>query len=454
MKLKTFTVERPLEILSDGQVEMIHSTTLDILETAGLTFEHERAVEVLDGAGCRVEGKERRVFFPPHLVEDCLRKCPSSFKVHSRDPERSIRFGGRSLHFMPWAAMDAVNLQSGARVVASIADETNAVRVLDSLDVIHAHYGAYFNLQGVDPMMSMPVKTSIGLRNSSKLQATVAGFDWDLWQIKMAQATNQEMIGTPTGSPPLTWSEPVVESVFRYVEAGFPVFPTSGQVFGGSSPATLAGSLALNNAELIAILVLTQVLAPGHRFVASDYSQPLDMRSGQALLGAVENAVTGMAFTQMWRHYGIPCALAANGSDSKLPDYQCASEKAMNIVTQCMAGPSLFLSGGSIYDEHTWSPVVMLMDAEVIEMVGRIISGMEVSEETLAGDLIRQVGPIPGYYLDKKHTRDWWSKEQYIPTLADRQSHAEWESSGAKSMLDRAEERMIEILDKSIGHTS
>ena len=231
------------------------------------------------------------------------------------------------------------------------------------------------------------------------------------------------------------------------MEAGFPVFPTSGQVFGGSSPATLAGSLALNNAELIAILVLTQVLAPGHRFVASDYSQPLDMRSGQALLGAVENAVTGMAFTQMWRHYGIPCALAANGSDSKLPDYQCASEKAMNIVTQCMAGPSLFLSGGSIYDEHTWSPVVMLMDAEVIEMVGRIISGMEVSEETLAGDLIRQVGPIPGYYLDKKHTRDWWSKEQYIPTLADRQSHAEWESSGAKSMLDRAEERMIEILD-------
>jgi trimethylamine--corrinoid protein Co-methyltransferase len=446
MPLKTFTVERPLDILGEGQVEMIHAATLDILETTGLVFEHERALEVLSGAGCRVDRETRRVRFPPHLVEESLRKCPSSFSVCSRERRNDLRFGGRSLHFMPWAAMDAVDLVTGARVVPTTENEIEAVRLMDALDVVHAHYGAYFNFEGVHPMMSMPVKTSIGLRNSSKLQATVAGFDWDLWQIKMGQATGQEMIGTPTGSPPLTWGEPVVESVFRYVEAGFPVFPTSGQVFGGSAPATLAGALALNNAELIAILVLTQVLSPGHRFVAADYSQPLGMRTGQALLGAIENAVSGMAFTQMWRHYGIPCALAANGSDSKLPDYQCASEKAMNIVTQCMAGPSLFLSGGSVYDELTWSPAVLLMDAEVIEMVGRVIAGMQVSEQTLAVELIRQVGPIPGYYLDKEHTRQWWAREQFIPTLADRQSHAEWEASGAKSMLDRASERLEELL--------
>lgn len=446
MPLKTFTVEKPVDILSEGQVARIHAATLDILETTGLVFEHARALEVLDGAGCRVDKATRRVRFPPHLVEACLRSAPSSFTVRAREEKHNLRFGGRRLHFMPWAAMDAVDLASGRRVVPTTAQEAEAVRLMDALDVVHAHYGAYFNFAGVHPMMSMPMKTSIGLRGSSKLQATVAGFDWDLWQIKMGQATDQEMIGTPTGSPPLTWGEPVVESVFRYVEAGFPVFPTSGQVFGGSAPATLAGALALNNAELIAILVLTQVLAPGHRFVASDYSQPLGMRTGQALLGAIENAVTGMAFAQMWRHYDVPCALAANSSDSKLPDYQCASEKAMNLVSQCLAGPSLLLMGGSIYDELTWSPVVLLMDAEMIEMAGRVLAGMQVTDETLAVDLIRQVGPIPGFYLDKQHTREWWAKEQFVPRLADRQSHAEWEAAGSRSMLDRASEQLQEIL--------
>jgi hypothetical protein len=166
---------------------------------------------------------------------------------------------------MPWAAMDALDVKTGARIVPTLQDEADAVRVLDALDEIHTHYGAHFNFEGVPPVMSMPLKTAIGLNNSSKLQSAVSGFDWDLWQVKMGQATDQDLIGTPTGSPPLTWGEPVVESVFRYAEAEFPVFPTSGQVFGGSAPATLAGALALNNAELMSIMVLTQLLNPGNR---------------------------------------------------------------------------------------------------------------------------------------------------------------------------------------------
>jgi trimethylamine--corrinoid protein Co-methyltransferase len=322
----------------------------------------------------------------------------------------------------------------------------DAVRVLDALDEIHTHYGAHFNFEGVPPVMSMPLKTAIGLKNSSKLQSAVSGFDWDLWQVKMGQATDQDLIGTPTGSPPLTWGEPVVESVFRYAEAEFPVFPTSGQVFGGSAPATLAGALALNNAELMSIMVLTQLLNPGNRFAAADYSQPLCMRTGHALLGAVENALTGMAFAQMWRHYGVPCALAANASDAKVPDYQCSYEKAINLVTQCMAGPNLFLSAGSVYNELTWSPAVLVIDAEVYNMVGRILEGIDVTNETLAVDLVREVGPIPGYYLDKEHTRKWWAKEQFIPALADRQPHEEWIRTGSKTILDRAIERVQEIL--------
>lgn len=444
MKLRSISVERPLEILTSSQVERIHSATLDILERTGVVFEHEKAIDVLHDAGCRIDGK--RVRFPPHLVEDCLRRCPSSFSVKTRHPDHDLRFGGRELHFMSWGAMDAVDLETGARITATLDDEVRAVRLLDSLDIIHAHYGAHFRFEDVAPVMAMPIKTAIGIRNSTKLQSAVSGFDWDLWQIKMAQATGQELFGTPVASPPLTWDRAIVDSVFRYTEVGLPIFPTSGQVFGGSAPATLAGALAMNNAELISILVLTQVLNPGNRFAASDYSQPLGMRSGQALLGAIENALAGAAFTQMWRHYGIPCALAANSSDSKLPDYQCATEKAMNAVVQCMAGPNLYLSAGAVYDELTWSPIVLVMDAEVYGMIARVLQGIEVTDDTLALDLIRQVGPIPGHFLDREHTRRWWTKEQFVPQLADRAAHPEWVQAGSKSMIDRARERMEHLL--------
>ncbi|MBW1884396.1 MAG: trimethylamine methyltransferase family protein [Deltaproteobacteria bacterium] len=197
MPLKKFTVEKPFEILSEAQVEMIHCATLEILETTGLVFEHDKALEVLDGAGCRVERASRRVYFPPHLVERSLRSCPSSFSVRTREPHNDLRFGGRTLLFMPWAAMDATDLATGARVVPTTEAETEAVRLMDALDVVHAHYGAYFNFEGIHPMMSMPIKTSIGLRNSSKLQSTVAGFDWDLWQIKMGQARARRCLARP-----------------------------------------------------------------------------------------------------------------------------------------------------------------------------------------------------------------------------------------------------------------
>jgi trimethylamine--corrinoid protein Co-methyltransferase len=141
MALEKFTVAHPINILTEGQVEMIHAATLDILETTGLVFEHEQALKVLDDGGCNVDHKQRRVRFPARLVEDCLRRCPSSFSVRARESKHDLRFGGRTLYFMPWAAMDALDVKTGARIVPTLQDEADAVRVLDALDEIHTHYG-------------------------------------------------------------------------------------------------------------------------------------------------------------------------------------------------------------------------------------------------------------------------------------------------------------------------
>ena len=445
MTLKGYTVENPIDILTEDQIERIHHTTLEILEQTGARFEQEKALEVLDDAGCMVDHEDQMVRFPPALVEDCIGKCPSSFVYRAREAKNNVRMGGNRVYFGPWVAMNKGNPETGDRIRPTRQQAAEAVRIVDALDRVHFGYGVYFDLRDVDPIMQIPTKQAISMRNSSKLGFGLTDYDCDIWEIKMAQATNQELVGGPTCSPPLTWSKGVMDSVFRYLEVGFPIWPMGGQNYGATSPATLAGSLALNNAETLSMLVLVQVVNPGNRFLAYNYSQPLSMRTGQPLFGAIEKGINGMAFAQLYRHYGIPRG-ALNSSDSKTADYECGYEKGMTTLLNALSGNNFISVGGGVYDELTWSPEVLVMDNDVFGMIGRVIEGIEVTDETLAVDLITETGPIPGHYLTKAHTRKWWMHELFMPDIPDRRSHQEWLEAGSRTNLERARERVEEIL--------
>lgn len=445
MTLRGYPVRRPIDILTKSEVERVHSGTLEVLEETGVVFEHKRALEILADAGCKVDFKKQRARFPSYLVEECIRKCPSSFTLKAREAKNDLRLGGHTLHFAPMIGMDTVDVDTGKRRSPTLQDAADAIRVMDALDELHLTIAPYFNLEGVPPMMVFPTIMSIILRNTTKATVGVTGYDADIWVIKMAQATNQEIAGNATSAPPLTWGEGIITSTLRYIEAGFPILPISGLNFGANAPATIAGSLVLNNAELLSLIVLTQVVSPGHRCWAANYSQPLDMRTSQPILGAIEKGLCGMAFAQMWRHYGLP-PLCMVSSDAKVPDYQCAYEKTMSLVVQSLAGYNVLAAAGVVYDELMHSPIVTVMDCDIIGMIGRLLEGIKVSDETLAVDLIKQVGPIPGHYLNTAHTRKWWKNELFMPKLADRHSYPEWVSSGSKNIVQRAKERVAEIL--------
>jgi len=171
----------------------------------------------------------------------------------------------------------------------------------------------------------------------------------------------------------------------------------------------------------------------------------MDMRTSVPILGAIEKGIAGMGFAQMWRHYGIPSWCKAS-TDAKTPDYQCGYEKALSSMIQTLAGPSVFCSAGSVYDELLWSPVVLVMDNDMYGSIGRVLKGIDVTEETLAVDLIKKVGPVPGHYLNTAHTRAWWRHELFMPALADKLSHPEWIQAGSKTIVQKAKERVQEIL--------
>ena len=134
--------------------------------------------------------------------------------------------------------------------------------------------------------------------------------------------------------------------------------------------------------------------------------------------------------------------------NAKLPDFQSGYEKALGAIISALSGGNLLQLHGGVMGELSAHPVQAVLDEDIAGIVGKFISGVEVNEETIAFDLIKKVGPVPGHYLSTKHTRKWWKIAQFMPKSADRTSnYKEWESRGKKTTIDLAKERVTEILN-------
>ncbi|MFC1955131.1 trimethylamine methyltransferase family protein [Chloroflexota bacterium] len=231
------------------------------------------------------------------------------------------------------------------------------------------------------------------------------------------------------------------------MEAGLPMDAHFSPAFGGTSPATIAGSLVAGNSEMLSSVVLYQLIRPGTRVLAFyTISGPLNMKTGNLAFGDIGASLAQAAVNQLWRRYGLPVLNCAGGcSSSKSPDYQCAYEKAVPTLISALSGANLISFHGCIYGEVSYHPVQAILDDDVAGMIGRFLEGIAVNDETLAVDLINDVGPM-GHFLDKDHTLKWWKLEQFMPRASDRLSYPRWVERGKKSCLDYARERMKEIL--------
>ncbi|RPI47982.1 MAG: trimethylamine--corrinoid methyltransferase, partial [Chloroflexi bacterium] len=193
-------------------------------------------------------------------------------------------------------------------------------------------------------------------------------------------------------------------------------------------------------------LVLAQAINPGIPVNYTTYGGVLDARSGSHSFGAPELGLYNAAAAQLSRWYGIPNNLVTGISDSKVPDAQAAYEKALTTVLPCLAGAdSTSLIGGELDFGLSASYEQLVIDDEIAGQILRLVRGFEVNEETLALDVIREVGP-GGHYLDSRHTRKHFREELWLPRLADRRPWDVWQADGAKDAVMRARERVEELL--------
>jgi trimethylamine--corrinoid protein Co-methyltransferase len=245
---------------------------------------------------------------------------------------------------------------------------------------------------------------------------------------------------------PLTHDERNTYTLMEFARHRLPVMMGVEAQAGATAPITIAGTLVQTNAESLSSLTIAQLTNPGTPLIYLCISTVTDMKTGSIALGAPELALIGAGAAQLAQYYRLPYVSPGGCTDSKAPDEQAAYEKAMSAILVTLAGGNTgFRHAGLIDSSLTASFEQLLIDDEFIGKMKRMLQGIVVNRETLATEVIREVGP-GGTYLSHKHSRDYFRKEHFIPWLSDRRSHSSWLADGGRDLKEVARERAKQIL--------
>jgi trimethylamine--corrinoid protein Co-methyltransferase len=247
-------------------------------------------------------------------------------------------------------------------------------------------------------------------------------------------------------STPLKHSETATSKLLYMAEQSLPIVHSPAPMMGGTAPATMAGGLALGNAEVLSSLVMHQLKRPGAPFVYGSGLHHLDMRTTISVYSAPEFELARVAVAELGRFYGLPTWGYAGHSDSCVMDEQAAADATFSVLVSVLAGSNLVHDVGYLEAGLTTSPEMIVFTAEMIDVMRRFMSGISLTAEDLAMDVIHQVGP-GGEFLSTDHTlahfRDFWE-----PHLFSRQRARDWIGTGRKRLGDRLKERTVQILDE------
>jgi trimethylamine--corrinoid protein Co-methyltransferase len=237
-----------------------------------------------------------------------------------------------------------------------------------------------------------------------------------------------------------------VEKILYAAETGIPAIYTPCIMCGGTGPVTLVGTMVQALAEYLVGVVLAQLARKGAGVIMGGVNSPMDMATSILSYGAPELALVSACMTDIAKWLGVPMFSTAGCSDSKALDLQAAIEATLSVTIAALSGANLIHDVGYLESGLLGSFDMLVMADEVIGMAKRILSSVQVTPETLAVDVIDQVGP-GGHYLTQEHTRRHFRSETWFPTLMDRQMRRAWEAGGSQTMADRVRTRVIDILE-------
>lgn len=443
--------------LTDEQVRRIHDAALTVLEHTGIEVMPSPCREVWRKAGARIDEERNRVYIPRRLVEVGLSAAAREVRLCGQTPEFDLTLGGARVYMGTGGAAVKVLDLDGAVRESHLQDIFDIGRMVEALDNIH------FYLRPVVardiPVEALDVNTYYAalaatrkhvmgnsfnphdVREVVRLASMIAGGSEALRARPFISWTNCWTVS------PLRYAPETVQVLDEIVVQGMPVAISSAPQAGATSPATLAGTLVQLTAEQLSGITYINLMSPGHPVLMGFVPSVADLRTGAFSGGSPEFALMNAAAAQMAQHFGLPVYDSSALSDSKVPDVQAGYEKGISSATAALAGANfIHHSAGFLESLLTVAYEQYIIDDDINGSVMRLVRGIEVTDETLAVDVIHQVCNGEGHFLGHPQTIERMNTEYYYPHTGDRRTRADWESAGALDMRERAKKRARELL--------
>ena len=452
-QLPIATLQPKMQMLSDEQIKGIHDTSLDILARTGLVMKNERARQLLLDAGAwEADG---RIMLPEFLVTDALASAPSRLPLYNRLGAQTMPLESGKVYFGSGSdCIYTMDLEAGERRQARSEDVRRFAHLCDGLEQIDftMSMGNPCDVPTLDIYLHEFIAMIRGSTKPTCYTANNRQDMEDVYRIACAVAGGErELIEKPflilyaESISPLLYPDESVDKLLFCAEKGLPVtYPPSPNT-GGGGPITLAGALALGNAECLVGLVLTQLVRRGTPFLYGMNIAALDMKSAIVSYGAPEWPTAMAAWCDLARTYDLPTWGAAGATDSKVVDAQAGIEATASIMTALLSRCSLVHDVGYIESGMTSSMELLVIADEIIRDARYIMGGVEVSERTLAREAIHRASRGGGFLADD-HTLENWRWAQWHPDLIDRRRYEAWVGAGSRDMAARANQRARRIL--------
>jgi trimethylamine--corrinoid protein Co-methyltransferase len=440
------------EILSREDVERIHQTSMRVLGNVGAEFPSEEALSVFRRHGVKTDGS--RVYITEDQLWKALKTAPAQFTLHARNPERSVTIGDGEPVFAPgYGAPFLVDAEGNKR--APTVDDYHALvklaHALPNQDVsghLLAEPGdvppekaplhmVYAHMIRSDKPFLGSVDSELGVRHTMEMVRILFGD---------ALGDRAVTMGVISSLTPLGYSREMVGAILTYAREGQALLMANLAMAGSTAPITLVGMLAMQNAELLAGIVLAQLIRPGLPVIFGTTSTNIDMRSGALAIGSPELAQVTAAHMQLARFYGLPSRGSGALTDANYPNAQAGFESMMGMLTTVNSGADFVLHAAGILSSYlAFSFEKFVLDDEICGRARWFHRPLIVDADTLAYDVIARVGP-GGHFLMEDETLERCRTEFWSPEVSDRTGLDDWVQAGRPDVVVRAQKRWQELV--------
>jgi trimethylamine--corrinoid protein Co-methyltransferase len=456
-----------INLLNQEEMQLLHNTAVQVLWDVGMRVDHEEALEYLDGVGCRVERTSHIVRFPPDVIEGNVARMRGQFGGPPRFDERiPMRYTAMTFSTFPRRATVRPDINTGGfcpfvltlegeRRQATMQDVRDSIRLADALPNIDL-VGLPCSAHEVPAKLRPAVMTAELVKLTGKLGGIEAWSRSDIEYItriaEVVRGDDKELrrrpvlIGYGEAKSPLCLDHNMADVFIEYVKRGFPQSLDTMPAGGTTAPASSAGTLALGLAETLGALTLAYAI-DADAVISLDVCPTLTAMDSMIYpyAGADRIPLVTAAMQMLADFYGRPGGCHGGKTDACQPGSQAGMEKALSIIFPVLAGATGVGTLGHLENALTFSYEQLVIDDAIAGYIRRMMAGFEVNEETLALDVIKDVG-IGGNFLSQPHTANHFREEFYLPDIVERLPREAWEAQEVRGMEAKAREKARRIL--------